>query len=104
MGGWEEGGVGGEGKRAARGRLNPPLSLFVREVVVSPRSANHRPNTFRGPKRCLTTTGVNFKPMHMLLCNALHGSYCLSHEFTWSEELALEMHAQTSQPSLVMAL
>ena len=64
VGGWEEGEVDGEGKWAAKGRLNPPLVLFV--VAMSPRSASHRPNTHRGPKRCLTTTGVNFNPPWVL--------------------------------------
>ena len=37
-----------------------------------------------------------------LQCSALHGSYCLSCEFTWSAKLALEK--QDSRSSLVMAL
>ena len=52
MGGWEEDGVGGEGRWAAGDGLNPVL----RVPVIGP-------NMLRGLKRCLTTTGVNFRLM-----------------------------------------
>ena len=46
--GWEKGGVGGGGGGwAAGGELNPPLGLFG--VVMSPRSASHRPKYVQGP-------------------------------------------------------
>ena len=48
--------------RVARGRLNPLLGLF--RLAMSPRSASHiSSKMLRGPKRHLTTTGVNFRPM-----------------------------------------
>ena len=63
-GGWVGGGGvgGGGGGWAARGRLNPSLGLFG--LAMSPRSASHRPkHAYRVPKRCLTITGVSFRPM-----------------------------------------
>ena len=51
----------GEGGRAARGGLYP---LMIVVVAMSPVSVNYRPrHAYRGPKRCLTTTGVNFRPI-----------------------------------------
>ena len=51
--------VGGGGGFAAGGMLYPLLGLFG--VAMSPRSVSHRPR--HKPRRCLTTTGVNFRPM-----------------------------------------
>ena len=53
MGGWEEDRVSGGGRWAAGDRLNPVL-LGVPAIG---------PNMLRGPKKCLTTTGVNFRLM-----------------------------------------
>ena len=58
------------------------------------------PNMLRWCKRCLPITGVNFRSMPP--CSTLHGSHCLSCEFTGSAKLILEK--QSSQLSLVMAL
>ena len=58
------------------------------------------PNMLRWCKRHLPITGVNFRSMPP--CSTLHGSHCLSCEFTRSAKLVLEK--QTNQPSLVMAL
>ena len=52
--------VGGE--LPAGGRLCPLLGLFG--VAMSLRSVSHRArHKSRWPKRCLTTTGVNFRTM-----------------------------------------
>ena len=52
----------GEGGLVARVELYLLLGLF--ELVMSP-SARHKylSNMPRGPKGCLTTTGVNFRPI-----------------------------------------
>ena len=73
------GGVDGGGVWAAGGRLYPSLGLF--RLAMSPESASHRPKNMPGrPKRCLTTTGSISDPC--LPCSSLHGSYCLSCDFT----------------------
>ena len=47
---------------AARGGLHLPIGLF--RVAMSPRSASHISlEKLRGPKRCLTNTGVNIRPI-----------------------------------------
>ena len=86
--------IGGEGRCTVGGWLNTSLGLFG--LAVSYKVKAIGPSMLRGPKRRLTTTGVNFRPM------PLHGSCCLSYEFTWSAKLTLGK--QTSQPSLVMVL
>ena len=63
VGEWEGVEVGGGGGWAVGVGLYPPLGLFG--LAISPRSASHRLNILGGPKRCFTTTGVNFRPMHM---------------------------------------
>ena len=45
---------------------------------------------------------VQAHAFHVVTWSALHGSDCLSHEFTGSAKLVVEK--QTSQPSLIMAL
>ena len=51
----EGSGVGNGGGWAARGRLNHPLGLCG--LAMCPRTASHRPNMFRTPKKHITTTG-----------------------------------------------
>ena len=51
---------------AARFGLNPLLGLVW--LAMKPRSASHTLNMFRGPRRYLTTTGVNFRPMPYIYC------------------------------------
>ena len=50
----------GGGGWAAGGGLNLLLRLFGLAMGQVPVIG---PNTLRGPKRCLTTTRVNFRPM-----------------------------------------
>ena len=50
---------GGGGGWAAEARLYPLLGVFG--LAMSPLSASCRSNTLRGPKKCLTTTRVNFR-------------------------------------------
>ena len=66
-------------------------------LAMSPRSTSCT-NMPTQPNRCLTTTGVNFRPMPSMYC--LHGSYYLSCDFKWSAKL----EKQTSQLSMVMPL
>ena len=65
----------------------------VQEVLVI------SPDKPGGPKRRVTNTGVNIRPIY-LPSGALHGPHCLSHDFTWSAKPALEK--QTSQLGLSM--
>ena len=58
----EGGGVmWGGGEWAAGGRLYLPIGLF--EVSMNLRSASHTLRQARGPKKCLTNTGVNIRPI-----------------------------------------
>ena len=59
-GGWC-GRVSGVGGWAARRGLKPSLGPFG--LAISPRSSSHSSKHAQKPKRCLTTTGVNFRPM-----------------------------------------
>ena len=64
VGGWEGGGVGGGDGWATGDALYLSKRLFG--VAMSPRSANDRPSSPdkpRGPKRRLTNTGVNIRPI-----------------------------------------
>ena len=79
-GGWEAG-----------GGLHRPIGLFG--VAMSPRSANHRPRHYWRALRDVISDSY-------LPSSALHGSHCLSHDFTRSAKPALEK--QTSQLSTVM--
>ena len=67
-GGWEAG-----------GGLYLPIKLFG--VAMSPRATSHigldKPG---GPKRHFTNIGVNIR--HIPPSSALHGSHCLSCDFT----------------------
>ena len=79
-------GIGG--RWVARGRLNPLLGLL--RLTLSPISASHN------PKHAHRTSGMShYIPLGKisdpcLPCSALHESYCLSRDFTWSAKLALE--------------
>ena len=53
--------MGGGGEWAAGGRLKHPLGLFELAIVQEVPAVG--PNMLREPKRRLTTTGVNFRPM-----------------------------------------
>ena len=55
-----KGGVGGGGW-AAGGGLYPLLGLFG--LGMCPGMPAIGPNMLSGPKMCLTSTGVNFRPM-----------------------------------------
>ena len=66
---------------------------------MSPRSASHRPRQdWRALRDVLPTQGRISDPH--LLSSALHGSHCLSRDFTRSAQPALEK--QTSQLSPIM--
>ena len=97
-GGWR--GVGwmeGVGGWEARGRLHLPIGLFG--VAMNPRSASHRPrHDWRALRDVSPTQGSISDPY--LPSSALHGSHCLSRDFTRSIKPALEK--QTSQLSPVM--
>ena len=67
----------------AEGRLYLLLRMF--RVAMSPRSAVVAPDKPRGPKRFLTNTGTNFRPI--LSCSALCGHNCLRNDFTLSAKL-----------------
>ena len=75
------GGLGGGGGWEAGGRLNPLVGLFG--LAMSPRSEMSHYNW--GEFQTHAFHGTH-----------LHGSYCLSCEFTWLAKLALEK--QISQP------
>ena len=66
---------------------------------MSPRSASHRPRQdWRALRDASPTQGGISDPY--LPSSVLHGSYCLSHTFTWSAKPAVEK--QTSQLSPLM--
>ena len=88
---------GGWGGWEAGGGLHRPIELFG--VAMSPRSATHRPrHDWRALRDVSPIQGWISDPY--LPSSALHGSHCLSRDFTRSEKPALEK--QTSQLSLVM--
>ena len=80
--------------------LNPPLGLFG--PATSPRSAMQPLTLTRSESLRDISLTLGSISDACLPCSALHGSPCLSHEFTWSAKLALEK--QTSQAILVMTL
>ena len=88
--------VGGGGKWAAGGGLQPPTGQLGGSM--NPRSASHRRRQARGPKRHLTNTGMNVRPILPIYCPPW--ARCLSHEFTWLTKPAVEK--QTSQLSLLV--
>ena len=91
------GGVGVGGGWEAGGGLHRPTGLFG--VAMSPRSASHRPrHDWRALRDVSPTQGWISDPH--LPTSALHGSHCLSRDFTRSAKPALEK--QTSQLSPVM--
>ena len=95
VGRWEGGG-GGSGWEAGGG-LYLPIELFG--VSVSQRSASHRPRqAWRALRDVSLTQGWKLGPY--LPSSVLHGSHCLSHDFTWLAKPALEK--QTSKLSLLM--
>ena len=95
--GWEGGGVGGGGGWEAGGGLHRPTGLFG--VAMSPRSASHRPrHDWRALRDVSPTQGWISDPY--LPSSALHGSHCLSRDFTRSAKPCLEK--QTSQLSPLM--
>ena len=97
VGGWEGGGVGGGGGWEAGGGLHRPTGLFG--VAMSPRSASHRPrHDWRALRDVSPTQGWISDPY--LPSSALHGSHCLSHDFTRSAKPCLEK--QTSQLNPLM--
>ena len=111
MGGGE---VGGGGGWEAGGGLHRSTGLFG--VAMSPRSASHHPTGLFGV--AMSPRSASHKPRHdwralrdvsptqgwisdpYLPSSALHGSHCLSRDFTRSAKPALEK--QTSQLSPVM--
>ena len=95
--GWEGDGVGGGGGWEAGGGLYLPIGLFG--VAMSPRSASHRPRQDWRDLRDFSPTQGWISDPH-LPSSAIHGSHCLSRDFTWSAKPALEK--QTSQRSPLM--
>ena len=90
--------MGGEwGRWEAGGGLYPPTGLFG--VAMSPRSASHRPRQDWRALRDVSPTQGSI-PDPYLPSSALHGSHCLSRDFTWLAKPALEK--QTSQLSPLM--
>ena len=82
------GGVSGRGGWAARGRLKPPLGLFG--LAMSPRSTSHRPmQTCSEGLRDVSLSMGSISDL-CLPCSTLHGSHCLTHEFTGLAKLAPE--------------
>ena len=81
----------------AGGGLNLTIGLFG--VAMSPRSASHRPRQDWRALRDVSPTQVNIRPIPPIY-SAIHGSYCLSHDYTWSTKPGLEK--QTSQLSPLM--
>ena len=95
MGRWEGGGVGGRSGWEARGGLHLPIGLFG--VAMSPRSASHRPRQdWRALGEVSPTQGWISDPY--LPSSALHGSYCLIHDFTWSAKPGLEKQTNKLSP------
>ena len=78
--------MGCGGGWAAGGMLYPPLGPFGPAMVQEMPAIG--PNILRESKRCLTTAGVNFRPMSSMLFPPWVN--CLSHEFIWLTKLALE--------------
>ena len=94
---WEGGGVGGAGGWEAGGGLHRPTGLFG--VAMSPRSASHTPrHDWRALRDVSPTQGGISDPY--LPSSALHGSHCLSRDFTRSAKPCPEK--QTSQHSPLM--
>ena len=80
-----------------QGWISNPYLLFG--VAMSPRSANHRPRQdWRALRDVSPTQGWISDPY--LPSSALHGSHCLSRDFTQSAKPALEK--QTDQLSPLM--
>ena len=66
MGGWAGGrnGGGGRGGWEVRGGLYFPTGMFGVAIYESKNCTSHRPiDKPGGPKRCLTNTGVNIRPI-----------------------------------------
>ena len=64
------------------------LGLF--RIAMSQRSASYKPRqAYREPRRCLTSTGVNFRLIPPIY-SALHGYHYFNRGFTWSAKLAVE--------------
>ena len=79
--------MGGGGEWEAGGRLYLPIGLFG--VAMSPRSASDRPRQdWRALRDVSPTQGGISDPY--LPSSALHGSHCLSRDFTWSAKTVLE--------------
>ena len=89
--------MGGRGGWEAGGGLYLLIGLFG--VAMSPRSASHRPRQNWRALRDISPTEESISDPY-LPYSALHGSHCLSHDFTWSAKPALEK--QTSQLSPLM--
>ena len=89
--------MGGGCGLEAGGGLHHPIGLFG--VAMNPRSATHRPrHNWRALRDVSPTQGRISDPY--LSFSALHGSHCLSRDFTRSVKPALEK--QTSQLSPVV--
>ena len=89
--------MGGGGGWEAGGGLNLSIGLFG--VAMSPRGSSHRPRQdWRALRDVSPTQGGISDPCFP--SSALHGSHCLSCDFTWSAKPALEK--QTSQLSPLM--
>ena len=89
--------MGGGGGWEAGGGLYLSNGLFG--VAMSPRSASHRPRQDWKTLRDISPAqGLISDPY--LPSSALHGSHCLSHDFTQLAKPALEK--QISQPSPLM--
>ena len=97
VGGWEGGGVGGGSGWEAGGGLNAPTGPFG--VAMCPRSAGHRPRQDWWALRDVSPM-QGWIPDPCLPSSALHGSHCLSRDFTWSAKPCLEK--QTSKLSPLM--
>ena len=63
--GWAGGEVSGGGEWAAGGGLNTALGLFRLAMSPTMQVPAIGPNMLRWPKRHLTITGVNFRPISM---------------------------------------
>ena len=64
MCGWEVGGVGGGGRWAAEGGLQLQTGVF--EGFMCPKVLFISPNKPGGPKRRLTNTRVNIRPVSLI--------------------------------------
>ena len=65
------------GKEVNWKQVKPPLGMFG--LAMTSITVSHTPNMLRESKRCLTITGMNFRPMPSSSTAAVPDDFLLSH-------------------------